>query len=91
MEDDIKRQANNMFSQMSLDECILYMNKEVEKVQNGGGGTGWARNAYYAALKERFQGFEIDTSSFIIDVHGHITMSFAKKIHLLEGKIIQID
>ena len=77
---------------MSLDECILRMNKEVEKVQNGGGGAGYARMAYYAALRERFHSFEIDTSSFInIGDHGHMTMSFAKKIQLLEDKIIQID
>ena len=85
-------QVSKQFSKMSVEECILWMNKEVEKVQNGGGGTGWARSASYGALQKRFFGLDIDTSSFInISDAGDFGMSFKKKIQLLDDKIIQID
>ena len=80
------------FSKMSIEECIIAMNNEVRKIQNGGGGVGHARNAYYAALRERFLAYDIDTSSFInFAHHSHLAMSFRKKIQLLGDKIIQID
>lgn len=84
-------QYSKSLSKSSIEECISMMNREVEKIQNGGGGAGSARGAFYAALKDRFLALGFDSSSFISNEDGHTAMSFQNKIKLIDGKIIQID